>query len=299
MNPLVSVIMPTYNRPDLIVRALESIVHQDYAHWELIIADDNIPGSPEDFATIEAIAPYVVQYPITIMVTGGSVGGGKARNMACRKAQGTYLAFLDDDDAYEHNKLSEQVLFMEENHLDLGYQDVSWYNDADKLLEFRTLDHAKGFSQSQLLMAHMLKPIAPSSIYMIRRDYFFKTEGFGEVKTGQDWHLMLRCIEAGGSIGYQPGCYVRQYRHAGERLSTGQNKIDGEIARHEVVRGYYELLDEKEQKEAEFRHYAALAYACLKSKMDKEAWRYAWKALCAYPLLAFKQGIRFIATHKS
>ena len=84
---------------------------------------------------------------------------------------------------------------------------------------------------------------------MLRRDLFERTEGFGEVATGQDWWLMLRCIEAGAKMGYLPEVHVRQYLHSGERLSLGQNKIDGESARHAKVREYYyPLLSKKERR---------------------------------------------------
>ena len=296
---LVSVIVPTHKRADRLPVALDSVLAQDHRNIEVIVANDNDSGSEWDAATEELIGRYERKDPRVRRVhTSGSTGGGAARNLACHQALGEYLAFLDDDDEFLPDKVSTQLGFMLARDLDMSWQDVSWYDERGRLVEHRRLDHCRDFSRDGLLRAHLLTPISPTSIYMLRRSLFDRTEGFGEVATGQDWWLMLRCIEAGARIGYMPEVHVRQYLHSGGRLSVGQNKIVGEEARHEKVREYYPLLSRKEIAYVEFRHNAALAFACARGGRRGDAARYAARALRASPSACVREGLKFFTRGK-
>ena len=188
---------------------------------------------------------------------------------------------------------------MQENSLDMSWQDVSWYDERGRLVEHRRLDYCEDFSTEGLLRAHLLTPISPTAIYMLRRDLFDRTEGFGEVATGQDWWLMLRCIEAGAHMGYMPEVHVRQYLHSGERLSLGKNKVNGEVARHEVVRGYYPRLSKKDVRYIEFRHNAVLAFAMKRSNQPGQAVIYALKAIASSPAACVSEALKFFGKAKS
>lgn len=300
-KPLVSIVVPTYKRADRIRVALDSIAAQDYGveNIDLIVVSDNRPEWPESAETDAAVAPYAASLPhFRLLHTAGQTGGGAARNYACRQATGEYLAFLDDDDEFLPDKVSTQVAFMQENSLDMCWQDVSWYDDDGNLVEHRRLDHCGDFSREGLLRAHLLTPISPTAIYMLKRSLFDETEGFGEVATGQDWWLMLRCIEAGAKIGYMPEVHVHQILHQGERLSLGANKIAGEKARHKVVETYYPMLSKKDVRYIEFRHNAVLAFSSLRSKSPFAAVGYAAKAVAASPTSCIREGLKFFTSGK-
>ena len=301
-KPLVSIVVPTYKRSDRIRVALDSIAAQDYGaeNIELIVVSDNRPEWPESAETDAAVAPYAASLPhFRLLHTSGQTGGGAARNYACRQATGEYLTFLDDDDEFLPDKVSTQVAFMQENSLDMSWQDVSWYDERGRLVEHRRLDHCEDFSTEGLLRAHLLTPISPTAIYMLRRDLFDRTEGVGEVAPGQDWWLMLRCIEAGAHMGYMPEVHVRQYLHSGERLSLGKNKVNGEVARHEVVRGYYPRLSKKDVRYIEFRHNAVLAFAMKRSNQPGQAVIYALKAIASSPAACVSEALKFFGKAKS
>lgn len=298
-TPLVSVVVPTYKRADRLPVALGSILSQTYGTFEVIVVNDNVPGSEWDAATESAISKIACcDARVRSMHTTGQTGGGAARNLACRQARGKYLAFLDDDDEFLPDKLETQLAFMLKHCLDMSWQDVSWYDECGRLVEHRRLNHCCDFSREGLLRAHLLTPIAPTSIYMLKKSLFERTEGFGEVATGQDWWLMLRCIEAGAQIGYMPEVHVRQYLHSGERLSLGQNKIDGEKERHKKMRSYHPLLSKKEIRYIEFRHNAVLAFACLRSGRRADAVCYAVRAAATSPASCIREGIRFFTDGK-
>lgn len=297
-SPIVSVIVPTYKRADRLEAALRSIKEQTYPNLEILVVNDNVPGSDWDYSTVKTLEGFD-DPRLKVVHTAGQTGGGAARNYACRHALGEYLAFLDDDDEFLPDKVETQLAFMLEHSLDMCWQDVSWYDETGKLVEHRRLDHCKDFSQQGLLRAHLLTPISPTSIYMLKKSLFDRTEGFGEVATGQDWWLMLRCIEAGARMGYMPEVHVRQYLHSGERLSLGKNKVDGEVARHEVVRSYYPRLSKKDVRYIEFRHNAVLAFAMKRSRQPGQALFYALRTIVASPVDCFSEALKFFGKAKS
>lgn len=298
LSPLVTVIVPTYKRADKLEAALRSVKDQTYESLEILVVNDNVPGSDWDRFTAEVLERFG-DSRLKVVHTTGQTGGGAARNLACRQASGEYLTFLDDDDEFLADKIETQLRFMLEHDLDMCWQDVSWYDESGKLVEHRRLDHCKDFSQQGLLRAHLLTPISPTSIYMLKKSLYDKTEGFGEVATGQDWWLMLRCIEAGAHMGYMPEVHVRQYLHSGERLSLGKNKVDGELARREVVRSYYPRLSKKDVRYIEFRHNAVLAFAMKRSHRPGQAVIYAIKAIVSSPAACFSEALKFFGKAKS
>ena len=298
ISPLVTVIVPTYKRADKLEAALRSVKDQTYESLEILVVNDNVPGSDWDRFTAEVLERFG-DPRLRVVHTTGQTGGGAARNLACRQASGEYLAFLDDDDEFLTDKIETQLRFMLEHDLDMCWQDVSWYDESGKLVEHRRLDHCKDFSRQGLLRAHLLTPISPTSIYMLKKSLYDKTEGFGEVATGQDWWLMLRCIESGACMGYMPEVHVRQYLHSGERLSLGKNKVDGEVARHEVVRGYYPRLSKKDVRYIEFRHNVVLAFAMKRSNQPGQAVIYALKAIASSPAACVREALKFFGKAKS
>ncbi len=296
-QPLVTVVVPTYKRANRLFAALESVAKQTYQNLEILVVNDNIPGSEWDIATEEVLAAFDDQR-LRVVHTTGRTGGGAARNYACSLARGEYLAFLDDDDQFLPDKVETQLAFIQLNSLDMCWQDVAWYDEGGKLVEHRRLDHCEDFSRQGLLRAHLLTPISPTSIYMLKKVLFDNTKGFGEVATGQDWWLMLRCIEAGAKIGYMPEVHVRQFLHSGERLSLGANKVSGEMARHEAVRNYYPILSKKDVRYIEFRHNAVLAFAMKRSHEYLPAVEYAIKAFIASPSACFREALKFFGEAK-
>jgi glycosyltransferase involved in cell wall biosynthesis len=104
LSPLVSIVLPTFNREGLIGETIESVLRQTYPTWELLIIDD---GSTDH--TDRIIAGYAderIRYS-RIAHTGKL---GAVRNCGIRQAKGDYIAFLDSDDLWRADKLSTQLL---------------------------------------------------------------------------------------------------------------------------------------------------------------------------------------------
>lgn len=99
-NEMISVIIPTYNRPDLLPRALESLKSQTYQNFEAIVVND---GGMD-------VADIVDRYPFARYIAHDQNKGlPAARNTAIRASQGGYIAYLDDDDWYYANHLETLV----------------------------------------------------------------------------------------------------------------------------------------------------------------------------------------------
>ena len=113
--PKVSVIIPTYNRPDLIGPAIQSVLDQTYKDFELIVVDDGVEERAEK--VVKSFYDERIRYIQNEM----SCGGGAARNTGIKKAKGEFIAFLDDDDQWVPEKLEIQMEEFERTGEDVGF----------------------------------------------------------------------------------------------------------------------------------------------------------------------------------
>ena len=115
-QPLVSVIITTYHNEAYLSRAVKSVLHQTYPAVELIVVDDNQPGTDERRAT-EAV---MEKYPRAVYLKHPeNRNGAAARNTGIRAAKGKYIAFLDNDDIYFSTHIACCVRELED-HPDCG-----------------------------------------------------------------------------------------------------------------------------------------------------------------------------------
>lgn len=106
LRVLVSVVVPTFNRPEFLPDALDSVLAQDLdGELEVIVVNDGGPSVES------VVAPYAGRRgrTVTLLELGQNTGVSNARNVAMRAASGQYVAFLDDDDVYAPNHLSATV----------------------------------------------------------------------------------------------------------------------------------------------------------------------------------------------
>lgn len=108
-NKLVSIITPLYNGERFVGQTIESVLVQTYPNWEMIIVND---GSEDNGA--EIVRRYAEQDKRIKLLEQPNGGCASARNHGLREAQGRYYCFLDSDDYWDPEFLSEQLLFMAE-----------------------------------------------------------------------------------------------------------------------------------------------------------------------------------------
>lgn len=178
--PLVSIIMPTYNRADTILRAVRSIQEQTFTDWELIVVDD---GSTDN--TVELIEGCDPRLKLIRQENQGTAG---ARNNGLRASTGDYIAFLDSDDAWlpHHLELSASFLsaFPDEQFViselweDLGRGRVvnhyrseisDWYPRMAKRIGSRLLDLPPGEQDGYLRVYQSRRPIGQWGLAIVAR----------------------------------------------------------------------------------------------------------------------------------
>jgi glycosyltransferase involved in cell wall biosynthesis len=105
--PLVSVIIPTRCRHDLLARALASVLAQTHRELEVVVVDDN---DPDDRVSAEAVLQPLLADPRIRVVTGtGGRSAAAARNRGLAAALGEWVTYLDDDDEYHPEKVARQL----------------------------------------------------------------------------------------------------------------------------------------------------------------------------------------------
>jgi glycosyltransferase involved in cell wall biosynthesis len=114
-DELISVVIPTCERPGLLEQALGSLAQQSYRDFEVIVVNDGGPS------IAPAMAAWQRRFPLTLIELAERAGPARSRNAAIERASGEYLAFLDDDDIFLPEHLETAYRSMTDNALDLVY----------------------------------------------------------------------------------------------------------------------------------------------------------------------------------
>jgi glycosyltransferase involved in cell wall biosynthesis len=109
---LVSVVMPTYKRSEKLTRAIESVLNQSYAKIELLLVNDNEPDDEYTEDLKCRVKKFQNDPRFKLIIQEQHINGAVARNVAIKQAKGEYIAFLDDDDWWEKQKIERQVAIL-------------------------------------------------------------------------------------------------------------------------------------------------------------------------------------------
>jgi glycosyltransferase involved in cell wall biosynthesis len=291
--PLVTIIIPTYNRPEFLASAVDSVISQTYRPIEIIVVDDNGLASIRKQTESVMQRYHDVEY-VRYIQNDQNMGGALSRNRAMLLSSGDYITFLDDDDVYLPEKVSSQVNFMIKNQLDMSFTDVRIYNKNDRMIDARIHDYVKSWSNDELLKQHLMHHLTPTCTYMFRRDTLIESNGFDDRAVSQEYMLMLKMILTDKRIGYLPQCHVKMYHHENGRISVGKNKIEGERKLLEIKRTFYHLLSKKEIRYVEFRFHAAMVFVGIRNRKIGFMFLSILNALYLSPVLFLKEGWTFI-----
>lgn len=110
MSELVSIVVPVYQVEQFIAQTIESVQKQSYQNWELILVDD----CSKDRSCVIIESMGAEDSRICLIRQETNQGAAAARNCGVRHAKGRFLCFLDSDDLWEPEKLSEELVFMQE-----------------------------------------------------------------------------------------------------------------------------------------------------------------------------------------
>jgi glycosyltransferase involved in cell wall biosynthesis len=185
-DPVVSVVIPTYNRANYLLEAIESVRTQTYKDYEIIVIDD---GSEDN--TRESLQKQFESGTIRYIYQENR-GESAARNHGIRLARGRYIAFLDSDDLFMPMKLEKQTSFLD-NHPEIGFVH-SWhskFDDAGNHLGIRDTSVFSGWVYPEILLNWSV--LIPPTCVMVRTDVLSEIGGFDEDQSlGPDLDMWRR-----------------------------------------------------------------------------------------------------------
>ena len=189
----ISIIMASYNYADIIGEAIESVINQTYADWELIIIDD---GSKDD--SVEVIKKYLTDARIKLFVNEENLGLAKTVQKGVEIASSEWITFLESDDKFFPNALEEKVkaistgadviftgleLFGEEKSIQFFQQ---YFDEiGKKYIDYST----SGFVENFTKILPMINPIPTFSVVMLKKELLRKCKFTPFCKSSLDYYL--------------------------------------------------------------------------------------------------------------
>jgi glycosyltransferase involved in cell wall biosynthesis len=182
-SPLVSVIIPTYNRETLILRAIDSVLRQTYQNFELIVVDDkSTDGTQQVLSSIRDPRLRVLRHST-------NSGPPATRNTGINAASGEYLAFLDSDDEWLEQKLEVQLAVMREKDAHFCYCQLYCYNPDGT----RTILPQRGYTGGSLLRYLICDGGSmQTSGPMVRKDFNVPFDATTIFHDDWDWVVRIR-----------------------------------------------------------------------------------------------------------
>lgn len=224
-KPLVSIVIPTKNRPFLLKKSIESVLVQTFQEWEIIIVFNS-----SDKNTEMQITDYMKDDPrIKFFQVPESKAGGISEylNFGINRSNGKYIARLDDDDIWcSRDKLRKQVDFFDshKNHVITGGGVIMVDPDGNELHRYFKNETDAIIRKKALLACPM-----EHTTVMFKKDIALKAGCYGKYKVAEDWDFFLRLGEYGMFYNFQE--YFTHYLQGEDNFSL---KNQSEVARTEM-----------------------------------------------------------------
>jgi glycosyltransferase involved in cell wall biosynthesis len=192
--PLVSAVIPTRNRPDLVCRAVRSALHQTYPNMEVVVVIDGY-----DPVTAEHLS--LINNPrIRVVELNTNVGGSEARNIGIREACGDLVALLDDDDEWLPEKINAQyAAYLEHGSVDcIVVCNYLRREERDTLVCVRAPRLHEDISEYMFCTDRVFRSsfihLPVIDCYFAHKDIFLATPFCPDLPIHQDWDWLLRTM---------------------------------------------------------------------------------------------------------
>ncbi len=221
-DPKVSVVIPTCNRPDMVARAVRSVLDQTYQDFEVIVVDDGLQKRAD--LAVRAISDPRVCY----IAHDTNKGGSAARNTGIRAARGGYIAFLDDDDEWVSDKLEMQVKALDHAGNDVGFCFTAVTIDTGER-KIRTIVEEGARSYYPLALSRLKGFLTVTLV--IKRHVFEKVGIFDETfPSHQEAELMIRVAKDFKGLGINIPLVLVNNRDDHEHIASNRMKrIEGRL----------------------------------------------------------------------
>lgn len=256
MEPLVSVVIPTFGGNCSIEGAIDSVLDQEYTNFEVIVVDDNNPGSDGRKATESIMEKYRHDKRVIYIQHEKNKNGAAARNTAVAHSHGKYIAFLDDDDKFLPGKLRRQVEYLE-NHPRHGAV-YCW-----RLQRGSVISSSMEGDLSKEILDLSFTPCTPA--IMIRASCFNSLHGFDEsFRRHQDFEFLLRFFEK-YSIGVVKEPLVKIIGNEVNNQPQGKKLL---ALKEQYLSAFLKKIEEIDARSPGFKKYVwAVHYAAAGAKL--------------------------------
>ena len=238
MNELVSVVLPTYNRAQTLIRSINSVLCQTYSKLELIIVDD---GSDDGtYELIQSIQDKRVRY-----IKQENQGACVARNRGVDEAKGDLIAFQDSDDEWYPMKLEKQIEYLNRTNADIVFHSFfrrGLIEEGEQIPDSRI--------QSKRVFFDDIVPINMIGTPTIlgKRSCFIDEPFDTEYKRFQDWELSIRLVKK-YKVFYDDTVLANVYvsnDSISKKPELALHSIFGIL--HNTAGSYREIIQEKDRK---------------------------------------------------
>jgi glycosyltransferase involved in cell wall biosynthesis len=209
-NNKISIIIPTYNRANIITKSINSVLNQTYKNFELLIIDDNSKDNTKQI--IEQINDHRIKY----IKLKKNMGSNCARNLGIKKARGAYITFQDSDDIYRADKLEKQLKNLIDNKSDLDFCKVRIhkryiFNAPNNIQErhilkyglFDVLSYGNCVStQAILVKTNIIRQFMFDNELPRLQDYDLLLRMLPKIKVSYTKHTLVNLYVQKDSIGY-------------------------------------------------------------------------------------------------
>jgi len=282
-NPLVSVIIPTHNRVDLLPRAIRSVLNQTYKNIEIIIVDDSDSDDwrIKNTKVIESLTTNEVN--LKYMTTSGKEGGAAARNLGIREAKGEFIAFLDDDDEFSPRRIEKTLYPFFNLPSDYGVVYCMYTKETEgKFKIYPTKRHLRHKLSGDLRKIIIEGNFITTSSVTIRKNFLEAVGGFDiNLPRHQDWELFIRLSNV-CKFHFIPEVLFIQHE---SKVSISKNKMAGVEGLKIIYSKHYNLFVNNCRKKIFSYRLFGLGRELIKEGKFMEGKSYIKKAISIYPFL--------------
>ena len=271
--PKVSIILPTYNRAHLIGRSIESVLHQDFTDFELIIVNDGSTDGTEE--VVGGFGDGRIKY----LKNDGNRGCSFSRNCAISRSSGEYIGFLDSGDEWLPGKLGKQVNILDKQPADIVYtSQLLIENGSAKLIKPAVIMPDDGIVYAQALDNKVRNINIQTAL--IRKGCFALAGGFDEnMHRWSDFEFLIR-LSKHARFYYLDESTIKWYDGDGN-ITANRGSLTS--ARKIIVSKFYKDFLLFDKKEALADHLYSIGHAlCLKGEF-KEGRKYLFDAVKVCP----------------
>ena len=222
---LVSAIITTHKRkPDIVERAIKSVLAQTWKNIELFVVDDS-PSDYEFRQDVKSMVERYAQQNVSYIAHEQCMGACAARNTGTDHSSGEFIAFLDDDDEWKSLKIEKQLKAFKNDNIALVYCGKEIKNDSNGAIILSEFKGVSGKVYAELIKENF---IGSTSFPLLRKKALVDIGGFDVLmEASQDFDVWLRLAEK-YEVAYVEEPLVTYHIHDGERISTNYlRKING------------------------------------------------------------------------